>query len=53
MARRVLVGNLYKELKDPNLIAKISASDQNWGRDKNEDDILWAAAASARHGMRR
>ena len=28
MARRVLVGNLYKELKDPNLIAKISGPSQ-------------------------
>lgn len=29
MARRVLVGNLYKELKDPNLIAKISGHAEN------------------------
>jgi len=29
MARRVLVGNLYKELKDPNLIAKISGHVEN------------------------
>ena len=29
MARRVLVGNLYKEVKDPNLIAKISGHVEN------------------------
>lgn len=29
MARRVLVGNLYKEIKDPNLIAKISGHVEN------------------------
>lgn len=29
MARRVLVGNLYRELKDPNLIAKISGHVEN------------------------
>lgn len=29
MARRVLIGNLYKELKDPNLIAKISGHVEN------------------------
>ena len=29
MARRVLVGNLYKEVKDPNLIAKISGHVKN------------------------
>ena len=29
MARRVLVGNLYREVKDPNLIAKISGHVEN------------------------
>ena len=29
MARRVLIGNLYKEVKDPNLIAKISGHVEN------------------------
>ena len=29
MARRVLVGNLYKEVKDPNLIAKVSGHVEN------------------------
>ncbi len=29
MARRVLVGNLYREIKDPNLIAKISGHVEN------------------------
>ncbi len=29
MARRVLVGNLYKEVKDPNLITKISGRVEN------------------------
>ena len=29
MARRVQVGNLYKEVKDPNLIAKISGHVEN------------------------
>lgn len=29
MARRVLVGNLYREVKDPNLIAKISGHIEN------------------------
>lgn len=29
MARRVLVGNLYREVKDPNLIAKISGHAEN------------------------
>ena len=29
MARRVLVGNLYKEVKDTNLIAKISGHVEN------------------------
>lgn len=29
MARRVLIGNLYKELKDPNLIAKLSGHVEN------------------------
>ena len=29
MARRVLFGNLYKEVKDPNLIAKISGHVEN------------------------
>ena len=29
MARRVLVCNLYKEVKDPNLIAKISGHVEN------------------------
>ena len=29
MARRILVGNLYKEVKDPNLIAKISGHVEN------------------------
>ena len=29
MARRVLVGNLYKEVKDPNLIANISGHVEN------------------------
>ena len=29
MARRVLVGNLYKEVQDPNLIAKISGHVEN------------------------
>lgn len=29
MARRVLIGNLYREVKDPNLIAKISGHAEN------------------------
>ena len=43
MARRVLVGNLYKELKDPNLIAKISGHVENskaFNRYRNIDDDM-------------
>ena len=43
MARRVLVGNLYKELKDPNLIAKISGHVENskaFNRYRNIDEEM-------------
>ena len=43
MARRVLVGNLYKELKDPNLIAKISGHVENskaFNRYRNIDEKM-------------
>ena len=42
-ARRVLVGNLYKELKDPNLIAKISGHVENskaFNRYRNIDEEM-------------
>ena len=41
MARRVWVGKLYKELKDPNLIAKISGHVENskaFNRYRNIDE---------------
>lgn len=43
MARRVLVGNLYKEIKDPNLIAKISGHVENsraFNRYRNIDEEM-------------
>ena len=43
MARRVLVGNLYRELKDPNLIAKISGHVENskaFNRYRNIDEEM-------------
>lgn len=43
MARRVLIGNLYKEIKDPNLIAKISGHVENstaFNRYRGIDDDL-------------
>ncbi|MBO4917682.1 MAG: phage integrase SAM-like domain-containing protein [Bacteroidales bacterium] len=43
MARRVLIGNLYRELKDPNLIAKISGHVENskaFNRYRNIDEEM-------------